>query len=252
MNFNDILDSNHKGNLILGHEDDHLLSVNLDECSSIIITGSTGTGKSVLLNQILLELINNYTSLEMGMMLLDTSGVELNRYQATNYALFSAINDLDKANILIARVIKEMDRRRELVNNLNVSDVNEYNEKVKGDLPLLVIAIDDDKLFLRNPDINRMITSIISGIKGLNMLFILATSDNYSKFFKQDNNTLADLLISFDYQDEKDEEVINIPDTSDLIIGRFKSRYRDEIKEYNNFNFEDTIIDKILNDKNTL
>lgn len=247
MYFEEILDNVNKGEIILGHNDNRLLTIKNSEYPSIIITGSTGTGKSVLLNQIILELINTYTSLEMGLMLIDTSGVELNRYADSKYALYSAINDSERAVKAVSRFIQEMDRRKSLLKVNECQDVFEYNTINKNKLPLLVLAIDDDKLFLRNKDLDKMLKSIFTEIKNLNMMVILSTSDIYSNLFKKDGNTLASTLISFDYQDASEDDLVEIPNISELSIGRFRIKFGQNNFEYSNFEFDEDILNKILN-----
>ena len=94
MDFKDILKMNiAKEEVALGSKGNEIFKININEFPSLIITGETGSGKSILLDQVLLQLITKYTSLELGIMAIDTSGVELNYYKDTEYSLFSAIND---------------------------------------------------------------------------------------------------------------------------------------------------------------
>ena len=147
MDFKEILaKGKEKDKLFLGYNDEKELICDIKKDPSIIITGETGAGKSILLDQILLQLISNYTSLEMSLMLIDTSGVELNYYRETNYAAFSAINDIDKSVVALSRVLKEVERRKEILSQAGVLTVDEYNKEISDKLPLLVVAIDDDKL----------------------------------------------------------------------------------------------------------
>ena len=247
MDFKDILAKDiNKNELILGYNDEKELIVDIKNDSSIIITGETGAGKSILLDQILLQLVNKYTSLEMSMILIDTSGVELSYYQDTNYSLFSAINDLDKSVVALSRVLKEIERRKELLNNAGVLTVDEYNEISDAKLPLLVLAIDDDKLLLRESDLEKMLSGIITQIKGLNILFVLATSDVYNKFFETDFNTLASLLISFDYTNELESKKNNVEGSNNLAIGEFLARKQGTLEKYHNYEFDDEIIKEVL------
>lgn len=234
MDFKNILEKDDK-KIYIGYKDDKLLSIDIRETPSLIITGSTGTGKSVLLNQILGELINKYTSLEMGIISIDTSGVELQEYTNSNYALFSALDDLDKSIVALSRVLKEIDRRKNLLNELGVITVSDYNEISDTKLPLLVVAIDDDKQLLAEPDIDKMLSGIISQLKGLNIFFILATSDVFNKFFMKDKNTFASMLISFDYTSDLESEYNNIEGSDDLHIGEFLVKQNDKIEKYHNF-----------------
>lgn len=247
MDFRDILNMDIKKNeIVLGNEGSDYLTVDIYETPSIIITGETGSGKSILLDQILLQLIKKYTSIELGIIPIDTSGVELQFYTNTQYTLYSAINDEEKAIVGISRVLKEVDRRKALLNSYNVNTVNEYNEVAFSKLPLLVVAIEDNKCFLRNKDMEKMLSGILSELKGLNILFLLATSDVHNKFFELDKNVLASLLITFDYTNKDEARKVNLEGAEALAIGEFKARYKGVEKIYRNFEFGDAIIDEVL------
>lgn len=247
MDFKKVLNNKeNKNELVLGYNEKKQLIIDIKKNNSIIITGETGAGKSILLDQILLQLINKHTSLEMSMILIDTSGVELNYYQDTNYALFSAINDLDKSVVALSRVLKEIDRRKELLNDASVLTVDEYNEVSESKLPLIVVAIDDDKLLLREKDLEKMLSGIMSQINGLNIVFVLATSDVYNKFFETDINTFASLLVSFDYTNELESKKNNIEGSNNLGIGEFLARQKNTVEKYHNFDFDDELIKEVL------
>ncbi len=248
MDFREILKMNVKKNeIVLGQEGSDYLTIDIYETPSIIITGETGAGKSILLDQILLQFLNKFTSLELGIIPIDTSGVELQFYKDTKYTLYSAFNDEEKAIVGISRVLKEIDRRKELLNSYNVNTVNEYNEVAYTKLPFIVVAVEDNKSFLRNKDMEKMLSGILTDIKGLNILFVLATSDVHNKFFELDKNILASLLISFDYTNPNEAKKVNLEEVDKLAIGEFKVRYKDIEKVYHNFEFEDEIIEEVLN-----
>ena len=177
---------------------------------------------------------------------IDTSGVELQFYTNTNYTLYSAMNDEDKAIVGISRVLKEVDRRKNLLNSYNVKTVEEYNEVAYAKLPYIVVAIEDNKSFLRNKDMEKMLSGIITDLEGLNILFVLATNDVHNKFFELDKNIDASLLISFDFTNPLESKKVNLEDVDKLGIGEFKARYKDVEKIYHNFEFEDKIIEEIV------
>lgn len=247
MNFKDILNQDIDKNLIsLGTNEEGYLLVDINRYPSIIITGETGSGKSILLDQIILQLINKYTSLELGIIPIDTSGVELNYYAESKYTLYNAINNEEKSIVALTRVLKEIERRKELLKEQGTSTVMEYNEISSSKLPLLLVAIDDDKLLLRNKDMEKLLSGIISQLMGLNILFLLATSDVHNKFFERDNNTLASLLISFDYTNSLESQKANIEGAQDLAIGEFLARKDNTITKYRNYEFDDAIINEVL------
>ena len=247
MDFKEIIDKVDKNTVFLGHQNNILLSIDIKKKPSVIITGETGSGKSILLDQVLLQLIKTHTSLEMGIMTIDTAGVELNYYADSKYALIGASNDNDKAIVVLSRVLKEIERRKALLFSNDVLTVDEYNKTAEDKLPLIVVAIDDDKFLLRNKDMEKMLSGIINQLPGLGIFFVMATSDVHNKFFESDKNTLATVLVSFDFTNASEALKANLDGADDLHIGEFISRIDDEEKVYNNFEFDDSYIEEIVN-----
>lgn len=246
MDFKEILKNASKDSIILGHKDNILLSFDINKYPSIIITGETGSGKSILLDQIMLQLISTHTSLEMGIISIDTTGVELQYCVDSKYSLVSASNDNDKSIVVLSRVLREIDRRKELFNSSGVLTIDEYNSSNDNKLPLLVVAIDDSSSFLRNIDVEKMISGIINRLQGLGIFFVLATSDVHNKFFESDKNVLASVLVSFDFTNYEESMKANIEGAQDLGIGEFMCRVDNETNIYNNFDFDDSYINDVI------
>lgn len=250
MEFRDVLKKlDSKNILILGKKDKSLFGIDINDYPSIIVTGETGAGKSVFLDQIICELISTHTSLEMGLVLVDTTGVELNKYADSRYAYFSSIGDDRKGLVCIAKVIREILRRKTLFENERVINIHDYNEKVSSKLPLLVLAIDDNSSMLQDNDTRKMIKNIINEIQGLGILFILIENDVNNDFFKKDDNLDSSVLITFDQANAYQSENVNIPDADNLNIGKFLVRIEGQVEEYEDFKFDDNIIDEILETK---
>lgn len=236
-----------KDEIILGYNTKNDLKINYFDYPSIIITGETGSGKSVLLDQILVQLISKYNSYEMGIISIDTNGVELSSYVHSKYSLFSAVNNKDKSIIAISRVLKEIDRRKELFMEKEVISFDEYNKVSSSKLPLLILAIDDDKMLLNEPDLEKMISGIINNIKDYGILAFIATNNVYNKFFMNDNNLLSSVLISYDLASFEDTIYNNIEGSDNLEVGKFMCKIDDKVKIYTNYSFNDDIIEEIVN-----
>lgn len=250
MEFREVLKRlDSKDNIILGKKNNSLFGIDINDYPSMIITGETGAGKSIFLDQIICELISTHTSLEMGLVLVDTTGVELNKYAESRYSYFSSIGDDRKGLVCIAKVIREILRRKSLFENERVVNIQDYNTKVSSKLPLLVLAIDDNSSMLQDDDTRKMIKNIIKEIQGLGIFFILVENDVNNDFFTKNDNLASSVLITFDQANEFQSKNVNIPDADSLNIGKFLVRIDGQIEEYEDFKFDDRIIDEILENK---
>ena len=250
MEFREVLKNlDSKDSVILGKKDDRLLGIDINDYPSIIITGATGTGKSVLVDQIICELISTHTSLEMGLVLVDTTGVELNKYAESRYSYYASMGNDMRELVCITKVLREINRRKELFAEQGVDDIVDYNEVAPSKLPLVVLAIDDNQSLIADEDARRMIRNIIKEIPGLGIFFILAENDVSNAFFERNDNLKSAVLVSYDLANEFQSKYVNIKDSNNLETGRFLVRIEGQIDEYEDFKFDDNIIDEILEKK---
>ncbi len=247
MDFRKVLKmEKNKNEVFLGNNEEGHFLLNIDLYPSVVITGETGAGKSILLDQIILQLMNTYTSLEMGLILIDTSGVELNYYQNTNYTLTSVFNDEAKSIVVLSRILKEIERRKKIIYEAKVTTVNEYNKTAKAKLPLLVVALDDNKSLLKSEDMEHLLSGIISELAGLGIVFLLVTGDVHTPFFETDLNTLASTLITFDFASPEESSRANLFGAEKLKIGEFILRQKGVNKVLQNYEFDDAIIQEMV------
>ena len=250
MEFREVLKNlDSKDSVILGKKDDRLLGIDINDYPSIIITGATGTGKSVLVDQIICELISTHTSLEMGLVLVDTTGVELNKYAESRYSYYASMGNDMRELVCITKVLREINRRKELFAEQGVDDIVDYNEVAPSKLPLVVLAIDDNQSLIADEDARRMIRNILKEIPGLGIFFILAENDVSNAFFERNDNLKSAVLVSYDLANEFQSKYVNIKDSNNLETGKFLVRIEGQIDEYEDFKFDDNIIDEILEKK---
>ena len=247
--FREVLENNNQRHeVVIGYnKNNDVRVIDLKENPSVIVTGETGSGKSILLDQIVCQLIKNNTSLDMDFFLIDSSGVELNLYADSRYSKDYALRDNDKALSVLVKVLNIMDERYRLIHSKGYITVDEYNEKEEEKLSDIVLVIDDNDTFIMNEDISKQITSLITGCKDTNIFFIGAFSNTDNYFFKSDKNTYSSIIISFDMSDAEHANYANVPGAEDLPIGKFIISEDNEDKEYYNFDFDDKIIVETLN-----
>ena len=244
MEFKEVLNRKiDRSKLPIGSRKGSILALDLNEISSIIITGETGSGKSVMINQMLYQLEKNFSTDEVRFILIDTSGVELNTYDNNDRTILSAFNDLDKSQEVLFKVLEELERRQQLILEHSVLSIDGYNEVTNNNVPNLVVVIDDNQSLLNNDDVSSMIHKILDKLDvRFNMLFIMATNNVYNDFFDTLKDRPNSIQISFDQAESDVSSKTAMPFSDDLLTGKFIINKSGDYEEYNNFEITDNIL----------
>jgi len=113
----------------------------------VLIAGSTGSGKSVCINSIIVSLIFKSSPEELRFIMIDPKMVELSQYNAIPHLLIPVVTDPKKASYALNWGLKEMTDRYILFKEASVRDIEGYNEQMtkpgEKKLPRIVIVIDE-------------------------------------------------------------------------------------------------------------
>ena len=113
----------------------------------VLIAGSTGSGKSVCINSIIVSMIFKSSPDELRFIMIDPKMVELNQYNAIPHLLIPVVTDPKKASYALNWGLKEMTDRYMLFKDAGVRDIEGYNEYMTQSgakkLPRIVIVIDE-------------------------------------------------------------------------------------------------------------
>jgi len=109
----------------------------------LLIAGTTGSGKTVCINTILLSLLYQNTPETLRLILVDPKRVELTNYNGIPHLLTPVITDPKKTVNALRWAISEMDRRFELLSQAGKRDIISYNKTTSEPLPYIVFAIDE-------------------------------------------------------------------------------------------------------------
>lgn len=149
----------------------------LNKARHILIAGTTGSGKSVWLNQLILTLLLVRSPKDLQMYMIDIKQVELPIYEKFPHVQ-SVITDADESIELLDKLVAEMNRRYELFKNTGVKTIGLYNKKVKDKIPYIVCVIDEyAELSLRNPEVHLRIQTITQLSRACGIHLIVATQD---------------------------------------------------------------------------
>lgn len=102
----------------------------LAKAPHMLVAGTTGSGKSVFVNSILLSMLFKYTPDELKLVMIDPKQLELANYGDIPHLLTPVITDMTEATAALTWCVNEMERRYQLMSLLRVRKISEFNKKV--------------------------------------------------------------------------------------------------------------------------
>ncbi len=103
---------------------------NLERMPHLLIAGTTGSGKSVGINTMILSILYKFKPNECKLILIDPKMLELSIYEEIPHLLTPVVTDPKKAVFALKWVVREMENRYKLMSSLNVKNIDSYNNKV--------------------------------------------------------------------------------------------------------------------------
>lgn len=183
------------------------VTLNLSKCPNIMISGCTGSGKSVNTNVIATQLYCNYPNVEI--YLVDMKCVELGVYadlpQTKKYT-----NKLEGAKEIIKELLDECDRRNKLLNKMKVKKLSDYNKKVSPNEKLnpIVLIIDEAVRLMGDKDLNKDIAELGFICRSCEISILLNIQRPTSKLLNPDIKASLTNIIGFRTINRKNSEII--------------------------------------------
>lgn len=147
----------------------------------LLIAGSTGSGKSVCLNSILVSILCKASPDQVKLIMVDPKVVELAVYNGIPHLIMPVVTDMQKATNTLKWAVIEMERRYSLFAENSVRDLNGYNEvcKMEGEptLPLIVVIIDEfaDLMMVASKEVEAQVLRLAAKARAAGIHLILAT-----------------------------------------------------------------------------
>lgn len=168
----------------------------LETMPHLLIAGSTGSGKSVMLNAMIMSFLYKATPDEVRMIMVDPKRVELGIYEGIPHLLTPVITEPKKATNALRNAVHEMERRLKLLASQGVRNIDQFNKKVAQvrqqpmslfdesaeddelqPLPYILILIDElaDLMMLERQNVEECITRLAQMARAVGMHLVLAT-----------------------------------------------------------------------------
>jgi S-DNA-T family DNA segregation ATPase FtsK/SpoIIIE len=171
----------------------------LDTMPHLLIAGSTGSGKSVMINSMIMSILYKSTPSEVRMIMVDPKRVELGLFEGIPHLLTPVIIDPKKATNALRNAVLEMERRLRLLAEYGVRNIEQFNKKIRKlqdqprdlfaepdteptsedlrPLPYILILIDElaDLMMLEGKNVEESVTRLAQMARAVGMHLVLAT-----------------------------------------------------------------------------
>ena len=166
--------------LILGEDTiGKTVVVDLARMPHLLIAGSTGSGKSVALNAMLVSLLCKLTPQDIRLILIDPKRLEFCAYADIGHLLFPIITDPKRVPAVLGWVVHEMERRYILIAESGVKSLADFNKIVSAQkaLPRIVVVIDElaDLMMTSGKEVETLIARIAQMARAAGIHMIVAT-----------------------------------------------------------------------------
>jgi len=143
----------------------------------LLIAGTTGSGKSVCINTIIVSLLYKLSPDMCKFILIDPKMLELSAYEGIPHLLTPVITDSKKATAALGWVVNEMNSRYKLMSKVGVRNIEGYNSKHKLKMPFIVVVVDEmsDLMLVSGKEIENYIQKLSQMARAAGIHIIMAT-----------------------------------------------------------------------------
>lgn len=167
-----------------------IVTADLATMPHVLIAGSTGSGKSVAINAMIMSLLYRTTPSQVRLILVDPKRVELGMYEGIPHLFTPIITEPKAAANALRNAVREMERRLKLLASRSVRNIDQYNKLFEGTmpslfeegepeepLPYIVIIIDElaDLMMLDRANVEESITRLAQMARAVGIHLVLAT-----------------------------------------------------------------------------
>ncbi len=143
----------------------------------LLIAGTTGSGKSVCINTIIVSLLYKHTPENCKFILIDPKMLELSSYEGIPHLLSPVITEPKKATAALSWVVKEMENRYRKMTEVGVRNIDGFNSKFKEKMPYIVVVVDEmsDLMLVAGKEIENYIQKLSQMARAAGIHIIMAT-----------------------------------------------------------------------------
>ncbi len=154
----------------------------IEKMPHVLVAGTTGSGKSVCINSIIMSILYHAKPSEVKLLLIDPKKVEFKVYKDIPHLCCRIVSDPKKAAGALNSAVNEMEKRFELIEEVGVRNITGYNEATKNDpekpyMPRLVIIIDEfaDLMMTAKDEVETAVVRIAQKARAAGIHLIIGT-----------------------------------------------------------------------------
>jgi S-DNA-T family DNA segregation ATPase FtsK/SpoIIIE len=153
----------------------------LKKLPHLLIAGTTGSGKSVGINAMILSLLYKNSPDQLRLLMIDPKMLEFSIYNDIPHLLTPVITKAKQAIVALNNMVSEMERRYELMSDTRTKNIESYNEKVKKEggehFPYIVVIIDElaDLMMTSGKDVEHSIARLAQMARASGIHLVVAT-----------------------------------------------------------------------------
>ena len=169
--------------------DGNKICVNLAKMPHLLIGGTTGSGKSVCINSMIMSIISHATPAEVRMVLIDPKRIEFSQYNGIPHLYVPVVTEPKEAAAALRWGVVEMERRLKVFETVGARNIGFYNQKIQNgelanedgeapkEMPYIVIVIDElsDLMMAAGKDVEDSIVRISQLARAAGIHLIVAT-----------------------------------------------------------------------------
>lgn len=161
----------------------------INKTPHLLVAGSTGSGKSVCINGIIISILMRAKPDEVKLLMVDPKKVELSMYNGVPHLMVPVVTDPKKASIALQKIVAEMENRYDLFSESRTKNIAGYNEKIEQEnkslpedqqrakLPYIVVIVDElaDLMLVASKEVEDSIMRITQMARAAGIHLIIAT-----------------------------------------------------------------------------
>lgn len=192
----------HPTDMILGVDsENNVKMVRLSEQNHVLMSGMPGTGKTLILEQMLLSVLNNTSPNEVKIGMIDPKPENISPFVDLPFMIVNPVTDIKEILSFLNLIFDEIEKRLNTFSDINVINIKEYKKKVERNesknLPYWIITVEDyDELYYDSREISMMFRRILQNAHRVGIYFVISNQKYEPQYFRGVNEQLMKTRIA--------------------------------------------------------